>query len=329
MRIAVIMASVVLLVGCSAQVRLARTSEDVSTRTGIAYSLPFTQFDVTVTRTVTACRPKAIEISTKAEIGSASTAPDPSQTFTIDSDSLSGPFRIGSIKVDYGKGGVTKGLNAASEDRSAQVITSVLSTVLKIATLGTVAIPGPPAPPPAAGPLLTPAPPPEEPCAPKVKEVVDAIKDAAASLATASAAAKVASKEFAALKTQADSLPGALDEETKKKLVAAKVRSDKATATAAGKKDALDKLRDEVTDVETMTLPATGSEFAGFQAPAKDLIALWKNPKYMGDVGLISSVHWILGPRNGEAQAAPLPKDDQLAPPGIPYRMSKPGRFTV
>lgn len=120
-----------------------------ASRSGYAYMLDYTQYEVTVTRTLVAC-PAGEMPTIKVEANAvASLVPDGSQVYVINPDSLINAFKTSDIIVDY-KDGRLVGFNATIEDKTADVIESVARTAGKIALLaGGIPVPvdgGTPAP---------------------------------------------------------------------------------------------------------------------------------------------------------------------------------------
>lgn len=122
-------------------VRLTDTNaEGVPPPAGAPYSLPFTQFTITVTRRLESClaedkkTPEAvIRMSAAVET---SQVPDPFRQYVIDLSSLQGMTKRTDLTVEYHSNGALKSINAEAEDRTAPVIdsvTDVLGTVIKAA----------------------------------------------------------------------------------------------------------------------------------------------------------------------------------------------------
>lgn len=138
--------------GCTTSLNAIRLSDNEGGQVapppaGAPYSLPFTQYTITVTRRLTSCTseqgvPEA-EIAMSAEIARAE-VPDPTRQYVIDLTGLQGPMKKTNLVIEYHDNGALKSINAEAEDRSAQVLTSVtevLGTVVKAAA-GVAAGPG-------------------------------------------------------------------------------------------------------------------------------------------------------------------------------------------
>lgn len=310
--------------GCTSTMKVTRVKAAPETRTGVVYQLPYSRFDVTVTRVVTACEPTAITLETSAEVGTAATAPDPSQTFTVDNNSLNGVFRIGAVKAEYGKLGQVKSFNATAEDRTAQVISSLVSGVFKIASLRLPGI-GRGA---ETGVMNNNKPPPEIPCSGDVTKTLAAITAATTDLGQASAQAKAAANSYLTIQTRVAALGGVVDEATRKQLVAARTLADLTASAMAGKKGVLDRLKGSLTDTQAFSWPPDGSTFAGSITATVGLMDKWKNPNYKGPEEEPGAVLLRLA-INTPDKVFQRPADDQDDPRGLPYRMPRPGYLYV
>lgn len=121
-----------ILSGCTTSLNVQKAGADAATRVGIAYALPFTQFNVKVIWSVASCDESGMEIAIKSE-QSAIGAPDNNHVYTIDYRSLDSAMKISSVKTEFYANGALKSINAAAEDRTAEVITKTVSAIGKIA----------------------------------------------------------------------------------------------------------------------------------------------------------------------------------------------------
>lgn len=103
-------------------------------RSGYAYMLDYTQYEVTVTRSLLDCPAGAMPTIKVEATAIPSLVPDGSQVYVINPESLINAFKTTDISVDY-KDGRLVGLNATIEDKSADVVRSVAATAGKIALL--------------------------------------------------------------------------------------------------------------------------------------------------------------------------------------------------
>lgn len=105
--------------------------DDPVSRTGVEYRLAFTQVSGKIVWRLADCAgdPK---ISVKAEGVAVGSAPDMDRRYVIDMGSLSSPAKTSSLKVDRWPNGLLKSINASAEDRTAQIIGSVVSSAAKL-----------------------------------------------------------------------------------------------------------------------------------------------------------------------------------------------------
>lgn len=105
----------------------------VETRRGIAYFLPLTQFDTTVTWSAS-CDKATKELSIRPKVeATARTGPDPSGLQVIDYRSLSTFTKTSGVKVEFHDSGAIKSINASADDRTGEILTSTLVAAGKIA----------------------------------------------------------------------------------------------------------------------------------------------------------------------------------------------------
>jgi hypothetical protein len=128
--------------GCATDLavhRLNEPTEDPATRRGVGYVLPFTQYKATITWRVAECRAAtdeargAIIIHTKVEIADGQ-ADDMDHAYLVDPTQLETLFSISSFRVTMQDGrNQLATINAASEDRTAQVIGMTAAGIGKLA----------------------------------------------------------------------------------------------------------------------------------------------------------------------------------------------------
>jgi hypothetical protein len=98
-------------------------------RKGIAYFLPFSQFDTTITWSAS-CDIKTNELSITPKVEALpKTGPDPAGLYVIDYESLSAITKTSSVKVDFYDSGFIKSINASADDRSGEILTSTLVAI--------------------------------------------------------------------------------------------------------------------------------------------------------------------------------------------------------
>lgn len=106
-----------------------------SARSGYAYMLDFTQYQTTLTRTLAACDDGDLPtVKTQATI-TPTLAPDGEQVYVIDPSAMISAFKTSDISVDY-KDGRLVGFNASGTDKTAEVLSSVITSAGKIIALG-------------------------------------------------------------------------------------------------------------------------------------------------------------------------------------------------
>lgn len=106
---------------------------DPASRRGIAYFLPFTQFDTKTTWTLAACDAQDVPEIAVTFAADPVSAPDPDHLYTIDYSSLDAISKTSSVKVDFYDSGAIKSINAAAEDRTAEIAGKTISAAAKIA----------------------------------------------------------------------------------------------------------------------------------------------------------------------------------------------------
>lgn len=128
-------AGIIALNGCTnLEVNKFEGSTTDSSRTGYAYMLDFTQYEITVTRTLIGCPAGELpKVKVEAQ-ANATLVPDGDQVYVIDPQSLIGAFKISDTTIDF-KDGRLIGFNSNIEDKTADVISSVAVTAGKIALL--------------------------------------------------------------------------------------------------------------------------------------------------------------------------------------------------
>lgn len=104
--------------------------------TGWVYSLPYTRFDVTVTRTFVGCEKGASTPGYKYALTSvASNHADPEHTYSVNYDSLSSPLKTSDLKLTWGDNRTLTAINAAATDKTGDVIVNIVTGAAKLATL--------------------------------------------------------------------------------------------------------------------------------------------------------------------------------------------------
>lgn len=131
-----------MLAGCTTHLDAVRVRSGAPIpAAGAPYNLSFTQYDVTITRRVAACQARnadgvtegALVIAMDAQI-KRKEARDPSRHYVIDMDSLQAGWKITNVEVEYHENGTLKSINAAAEDRTAQILVSTVASLGKLVT---------------------------------------------------------------------------------------------------------------------------------------------------------------------------------------------------
>ena len=188
--------------GCQTQLEVASlNANDTSPALGFNYSLPFVQYDIVISRRLSCGEPGGVRI---AEVTTAVTATpvfsrDPSQTYAIDYTSLSSWAKTSDFKLERHSNGMLKTIGASSEDRTAQILTNIATTAIKVATtaagLGVPVLSSP-----LARTASTEAPPPPQPiCSPAAAAAVDALNAEKGALNSAKSAVALESGRMTAL----------------------------------------------------------------------------------------------------------------------------------
>lgn len=117
---------------------------------GLAYNLPFTQFELTVTRTLNRCPTIALPnlgFDTKVALVSATSQPDPTQEYGIDLTSLSSFWKTSDLKITLNNG-MLQQFNASAADQTGAVVVNTVTALGTIAaTVATAGVGGGPAAP--------------------------------------------------------------------------------------------------------------------------------------------------------------------------------------
>ncbi len=129
----VVIASALMLSGCATHLEVSPAGTSVASRQGIAYYLPFTQFETAVTWTIVDCDASTLkpEIVIKTE-AKPTTSPDPDALFVIDYQSLDAWTKTSSINVAFYDSGAIKSINASADDKTSEIATSIVSSIGKI-----------------------------------------------------------------------------------------------------------------------------------------------------------------------------------------------------
>ncbi|EJU10116.1 hypothetical protein LH128_25558 [Sphingomonas sp. LH128] len=119
--------------GCTTHLEVAKVNDDASVaeRTGVPYMLQFTQYKVVVATRVASCIGSELKTATSAVI-TPELVDDGDHVYVVDMRSLAAPTKISSMTLTWSEGRLTS-INAASEDRTAQIISASVQGIAKIA----------------------------------------------------------------------------------------------------------------------------------------------------------------------------------------------------
>jgi len=120
--------------GCTT-LRVNKAGDGPDSRRGIAYYLPFTQFETKIIWT-TSCDKKTNELKIAPSIeATPKTGPDPRGLYVIDYDSLSAFTKTSSIKVDFYESGAIKTINASADDKTGEIANTFVTAAAKLAKI--------------------------------------------------------------------------------------------------------------------------------------------------------------------------------------------------
>lgn len=240
----VLLVATVVLAGCKTTLSVRRATDDTS-RVGAPYSLMFTQYQIEVTRQVVACSTE-LKALVKADIKKSQGAPDPRQSFTLDTNSLSSTFKTSSVKVGYSANQGISTLNASAESHESAVIANVIGGIVKVATIAALA---------GSAPLVAGK---QQACSDNVLKAVGVVKTLGPQVDAASKVVDALTEETKALNAKAAALGSNADDATKSSLSKKYDELARANAGLKGKTAQLDKALKAVTYTETTTWPRDG-----------------------------------------------------------------------
>lgn len=127
----------VALSGCTTALNTRFVAERAPPLNGVIYALPMAAFDVQAQVLVTSCAVDAAGVAIlDYELTGGSIrnnfVPDPTETYSFDYSALNSPLKTTTATVALHPNGMLKSVNADVEDKSAQVLTSLGSTVLNL-----------------------------------------------------------------------------------------------------------------------------------------------------------------------------------------------------
>jgi len=268
--------SAISIAGCSTDLSVQKfDTASVTPVTGWTYSLPFVQYDLAITRTLTKCKADSFVLTPSAVAVQTYYVRDPEQTFTIDHTSLSSVMKTSSLKATWHGNQMLKTIGVEAQDHTGAVVVNTITGLAKIAT---TAAGFPPA---AAATRDAERPPPAPLCDPKfenqikrVETLKETLRKDTAALETATARHKALSESIALISRPDPALARRLvDSAGKLTDLQAKVAQDQA---------AVAKALEPLTDVKTIRWPTNGRDLSA-EDKAPHLAAKWLRPGYQND----------------------------------------------
>ena len=299
---------------CTTSLQVSKVDSAIdASRVGIPYNLPFTQYEIAITREVIKCDTR-LTAKVGAEVTSVDARRDPKMRFVLDPASLASPLKTSEVKLEYDVNGIATSLNATAEDRTAQVIANVVGSVAKIASIAAMA----------GAPQVR-----EGVCTQPVREALKAITTLRPGVKAATAIVESRTEALKALQTKVAALGINVDQRTKTRLSAAYDALSAATEELSDRSDALDKQLKVVTDKQTVRWPDHGNMFAG-TIPLDDAVFnRWGSnlddlPSSRDQFTLFLDLAPLAeGGRNIDVAARAEPAL------GVPFRSPEPGRLRV
>lgn len=298
---------------CSTSLKVQRVDQaNPESRVGAPYSLLFTRFEMEITRQVAGCG-KDMKALIKVDVKSVSGAPDPSQMFVVDTTSLSSPFKTGEVKLEYFPSKSVSTLNATAEDHTVKVVTEVVSSVVKIATIAA-----------AAGGVAAP----QEACSSSTIAARKQAKEKTSEVSVATKAVESRTAELEIITKKISSMGTNVDEITRRQFSKAYDALLFASNDQDKKKDTLKKAIDAITFIETVRWPNDGDTSNGVSAIPRSVLSRWGSVDTNPNSLKAFSVYFDLEKIDviGRDLSKPDVVDPQL---GIPYRQPVTGRLSI
>lgn len=273
-----------LLAGCTTSLVVNKLEpETPNPTTGPAYSLPFLQYEVAITRTLKSCT-KAGEVA-GIEVGIAATAKptyprDPAHTYAIDYPELSSWTKTSSVALSFHENGMLKTVGAKANDMTGPIVVNAITGVAKlvagVATGGAIFKIAPQSGWMAQG--TAPEIPPEQPerkefCGEKTIRALEQANSAKSTLDKATVALEDATARFKAFSDAAPLISKARGEHAHAMIDAAKTLATAQLAVTRASADLVKSLK-KVTDVHVFKWPATSADVES-EKTATNLMADW------------------------------------------------------
>lgn len=128
-----------LLTGCATELATVRVkSSDAMPQAGAPYNLTFTQYEIAITRRLSACSREVEGVTVKDMVvtfdasATRKEVRDPRREYVIDFLALRSFFKTTSITVEYHENGALKSVNATSDDKTAEFLSSIFASAGKV-----------------------------------------------------------------------------------------------------------------------------------------------------------------------------------------------------
>ncbi|MHA0337302.1 hypothetical protein [Sphingomonas aquatilis] len=300
--------------GCvTLDVKPTSKAQGVAGRQGVEYRLPFTQVKGVLVRRLAKCGAKPVVAIAFSDVAFKS-APDWTQRYVIDVQSLSSPMKTSALKIERYPNGQLKSINSEVEDRSAAVIVSVASTALQFLT--PLKIPG-------GADEKT------EGCTTEGVAALTEVNRLKAVAARDTEALAEATKILNGLLERVTLAGGQSDRGLRAAIDAAVVQVQKLQLTATSGKTALEEALEKITQREEFVWPELPTELGPKPMPVSDeLTQAWFTPGYLETMRQSACVQFWLEPDRPRVADDTDSKVD-AALEGVRYRESEPGAFVA
>jgi hypothetical protein len=318
----IVVTAAVLLAGCTSSLQVNPLQGEGATR-GFAYTLPFAQYEITVTRRLHSCSPNAVIRNHVTAVSQL--RPDPAHGYAIDHSSLSSVMKVSAIGVRNHPNGTLRQITAEADDRTGPVITNTVSAGIDLAVAAVRAG--------ALGGGVTTL---TATCTPAVVAALRNVERTNAAMQTAKRNLDDATQRWRSI-SEATSILGArpdgATQAAVRQTVAALSSAVRAEATAkAAHVGALE----TVSHTSTVVWPRSGIVFSGGpqNGGAVDLlpdevVTAWLRPGHTGLVEILGVRFEIRDAATGQAPSTTRSAQAGTPEDGIRYRMPARGRLVA
>lgn len=318
----IVVGAAALLAGCTTSLQVNPLQGEGAT-TGFAYTLPFAQYEITVTRRLHSCSPNAVirnHVSAVSQL-----RPDPAHSYAIDHSSLSSIMKVSAIGVKNHPNGTLRQITSEADDRTGPVITNTVSAGIDLAVAAVRAgILG------GGQTALTAS------CTPAVVASLRDVERTNASLQTATRNLADATARWRTISDATSILGTRPDGATQAAVRQAVAVLATATRAEVPAKAAHVRALEAVTHTSTVIWPPNGTVFrgdtqnGGVVDPLPDeIVTAWLRPGHGGLAAIVGVGFEIRDATTGEAP--PTTRSGQAGSPrdGIRYRMPARGRLVA